>query len=44
MSDGDKLQTELSVLKKMTRFKQANLISLKRSIASVHIAAGKYVT
>ncbi|RAV20640.1 acyl-CoA dehydrogenase family protein [Paenibacillus contaminans] len=44
MSDGDKLQTELSVLKKMTRFKQVNLISLKRSIASVHIAAGKYVT
>ncbi|WP_409346997.1 acyl-CoA dehydrogenase family protein [Paenibacillus sp. MBLB4367] len=44
MSDGDKLQTELSVLKKLTRFKQVNLIALKRSIAAVHIAAGKYVT
>ncbi len=42
MAEGDTLRTQLSALKKMTRFVPVNTISLRRKIAEAVIKAGKY--
>jgi len=42
MAEGDTLRTQLSALKKMTRFVPVNMISLRRKIAEAVIKAGKY--
>jgi len=43
ISDGDMLQTQLSILKKLVRFKPLNLTPLKRGIAAKLISAQKYI-
>ncbi len=42
MAEGDMLRTQLSALKKMTRFVPVNTVSLRRKIAEAVIKAGKY--
>jgi hypothetical protein len=42
MAEGDTLRTQLSALKKMTRFVPVNTIGLRRKIAEAVIKAGKY--
>jgi alkylation response protein AidB-like acyl-CoA dehydrogenase len=44
MDGGDMLQTQLSILKKLTRFKSVNTVALKREIAAEIITAEKYLT
>ncbi len=42
MAEGDTLRTQLSALKKMTRFTPVNTIALKREIAEAVIKSGRY--
>ncbi len=42
MAEGDSLRTQLSALKKMTRFTPVNTIALKREIAEAVIKSGRY--
>lgn len=42
MDEGDEMQIKMSLLRKLTRFPAANLIKLKREIASQLIGAGAY--
>lgn len=42
MAEGDPLRTQLSALKKLTRFLPVNTIALRRKIAEAVIKAGKY--
>ncbi|MGB9627967.1 MAG: acyl-CoA dehydrogenase, partial [Thermodesulfobacteriota bacterium] len=42
MAEGDTLRTQLSALKKMTRFVPVNTIALRRKIAEAVIKVGKY--
>lgn len=44
MTEGDLLMTQLSMLKKLVRFKPANIIAIKREIAAQVIHAGKYIS
>lgn len=44
ISEGDVLMTQLSILKKLVRFKVIDLIPIKRVIAMKLIEAGKYVS
>jgi alkylation response protein AidB-like acyl-CoA dehydrogenase len=44
IAEGDMLQTQLSILKKLVRFNPINLVQLKREIASVIIQEGKYIS
>ena len=43
LEEGDRLQTQLSILKKLTRFTPCNTVQLKRSIAQRILAAEKYL-
>jgi len=42
IAEGDILRTQLSALKKLTRFTPVNTIALRRKIADYTIKAGKY--
>ncbi len=42
MEEGDTLRTQLSALKKMTRFTPVNTVALRREIAEAVIKAGRY--
>jgi alkylation response protein AidB-like acyl-CoA dehydrogenase len=42
ITEGDTLRTQLSVLKKLTRFTPVNTVSLRREIADAVIKAGRY--
>ncbi len=44
MAEGDLLMTQLSILKKLVRFKPTNVISIKREIAKQVIQADKYIS
>ena len=44
MEDGDTLRTQLSVLRKLTRFQPVNAKALKRQIAAAVIEAEKYIS
>jgi len=43
IAEGDTLRTQLSALKKLTRFTPVNTIALRREIADSVIKAGKYI-
>ncbi|WP_274364156.1 acyl-CoA dehydrogenase family protein [Paenibacillus thermotolerans] len=43
MADGDTLRTQLSILKKLTRYQPINTVALKRDIAARVIQSKKYV-
>jgi alkylation response protein AidB-like acyl-CoA dehydrogenase len=43
IAEGDMLQTQLSILKKLVRFNPINLVQVKRAIAAKVIEEGKYV-
>lgn len=43
MFEGDMLKTQLSALKKLTRYNPVNTVALKRTIAAKIFEAGKYV-
>jgi hypothetical protein len=42
MAEGDTLRTQLSALKKLTRFTPVNTIGLRREIADYVIKMGRY--
>jgi hypothetical protein len=42
IAEGDTLRTQLSALKKLTRFTPVNTIALRREIADAVIKVGKY--
>ena len=42
ISEGDTLRTQLSALKKLTRFNPINTVSLRRQIADHVIKLGRY--
>jgi hypothetical protein len=42
IAEGDTLRTQLSALKKLTRFTPVNTIALRREIADSVIKIGKY--
>jgi ribosomal protein L5 len=42
IAEGDTLRTQLSALKKLTRFTPVNTIALRREIANFVIKIGKY--
>ena len=43
IEEGDALRTQLSILKKLTRYEPVNTVALKRRVAARVIEAGKYV-
>jgi hypothetical protein len=42
LAEGDTLRTQLSALKKLTRFTPVNTIGLRREVADAVIKMGKY--